>query len=203
MTTEYLHFLASIPDEAAKSNGELIAVLDIGGQKCHCVVREGETGKLIQPSENAITEKDCELKLHDIAYIEDVCEISPESINIARDVYPAKPYDYCLYFTAGAGKQFIDLCVRYKSFTDRAVLADKLISATLTYNEKYNYNAFDIIEQDSRGTFSYNNITYVEPLTNDYLHYLFEVPDEVANSKEPITITLKVDSYSYTIAVNS
>ena len=51
-------------------------------------------------------------------------------------------------------------------------------SCTLLFASKYRYTGFSVIEEDNREDFTYSNITSISPLTTEYLHYLFEIPDE-------------------------
>ena len=60
------------------------------------------------------------------------------------------------------------------------------------------YKGFSTIEEKNRGDFAYTSITGIDPLTTEYVHYLFEVPEEVAGSEEPIEITISVDGNEYT-----
>lgn len=45
------------------------------------------------------------------------------------------------------------------------------------------------------------NITNIAPLTTEYIHYLFEVPEEVQSSSEGIVISFSVSGNSYTYTV--
>ena len=58
-----------------------------------------------------------------------------------------------------------------------------------------------MIEEDSRGDFTYSNITNISPLSTEYIHYLFEVPEEVKSSTESVVVTFTVDGNTYTYTV--
>ncbi len=202
LTTEYIHYMSNVPDQIVESNGEFIAVITIGGQKYHYILREGEVGDIIFPSDDATRETSGSIGLNQKVYVDGHCEFTPETVSTSRTVYPYNPNEYTLFFEAGAGKQFIDLCVKYKNMTTRAVRADNLMNATFQYDGNYTFNPATAIEQDNRTTLSYTNISYIEPLTPEYVHYFFEVPDEVANGGGSKCITLKVGNNTYTLNIN-
>ena len=92
----------------------------------------------------------------------------------------------------------MDICFAYKNTSERKVGADEIISAKLKYAGKYEYTGFTTIEEDSRGDFTYTNITSISPLSTEYVHYLFSVPEEVKTSTESIEITFVIDGNTYT-----
>ena len=95
----------------------------------------------------------------------------------------------------------MDFCVAYKNWKAKDVGADDVMSAVLTYAGKYEYNGFSMIEEDNRGDFTYSNITSIAPLATEYLHYLFEVPEEVEKSGDSIEIEFMIggNTYSYKV----
>ena len=58
-----------------------------------------------------------------------------------------------------------------------------------------------MIEKESRSNFTYSNITDIAPLTTEYIHILFSVPEEVANSTDSVAIdfTIGGNTYIYTV----
>ena len=117
--------------------------------------------------------------------------------NITNDVMPPQVGDWYSHYVADEGKVYVDLCIAYKNWKDQRVGADDAISATLLYAGKYEYKGFSMIEEDNRGDFTYSNITYISPLTTEYVHYLFEVPEEVTNSSEPVQINFAIGGNDY------
>ena len=112
----------------------------------------------------------------------DTCEFSIDSINITNDVMPPKTDGFYTHYQAESGKVYVNFCVAYKNTTSGDVGADEVVSGQLIYADKYTYNGFSIIEEDSRSNFTYANITNIAPLSTEYVHYLFEVPEEVESS---------------------
>ena len=58
-----------------------------------------------------------------------------------------------------------------------------------------------MIEENSRGDFTYSNITSIAPLATEYVHYLFAVPAEVDTSSESVEITFTIGGNTYTYTV--
>ena len=90
----------------------------------------------------------------------DTCEFSIDSINITNDVMPPKTDGFYTHYQAESGKVYVDFCVGYKNTTSGDVGADEVVSGQLIYADKYTYNGFSIIEEDSRSNFTYANITF-------------------------------------------
>ena len=83
----------------------------------------------------------------------------------------------------------------------RSVEADDVVGGTITYADEYEYNGFSIVEEQNRGSFTYSNITEISPLAKEYIHLLFEIPKEAAESNEEIIASIVVgkDIYKYKI----
>ena len=131
----------------------------------------------------------------------DKCEFTIDYVNITKDVMPPKPGNWYSHYEAEAGKVYVDFCVAYKNTSGNNVGADDVIFANLKYAGKYEYTGFSMIEEDSRADFTYSNITSIAPLSTEYVHYLFEVPEEVATSSESVEITFNIDGNTYTYKV--
>ena len=96
---------------------------------------------------------------------------------------------------------YVDFCVAYKNTTSGDVGADEVVSGQLIYADKYTYNGFSIIEEDSRSNFTYANITNIAPLSTEYVHYLFEVPEEVESSNLGIKLEMSIGGSKYNVVV--
>lgn len=133
--------------------------------------------------------------------IKDECEFQIDYTNITDDVMPPNPGSWYSHYEADDGKVYVDFCLAYKNLATRDKDADEIINATLIYAGKYQYKGFSMIEEDSRGDFTYSGITNIAPLTTEYLHYLFEIPVEAENSGETIEIefTISGNTYSYKV----
>ena len=197
LATEYLHYLFEIPDSAAESEGSLAATIFVNESAYAVSVREGNPSYKEQPDSTAVLKDSGSIEAGAVIAIPNVCEFVVESANITDDVMPPKPADFYNHYEAADGKTYVDLCVAYKNWKDSDVGADDVISGKLFYAEKYEYIGDVTIEEKSRGSFGYANITSIAPLMTEYLHLLFEVPDEVAGSNEPLSVSLTVNGKDY------
>lgn len=133
--------------------------------------------------------------------IEDVADFYIDYIDITDNVMPPSQGSWYSHYEAEDGKAFVDICVAYKNLSSSNVDADKTISGMLIYNNKYEYTGFSMIEEDNRSDFTYSNITRIAPLTTEYLHYLFSVPEEVENSNNSIELIMNIGGGDYKVIV--
>ena len=201
LSTEYLHYLFSVPEEVENSDGSLVAVLTIDGTRYSVVVREGRDGEVATFNPDAAEKSGGAVVLGEWISLKNTCEFSVDYSDITNDVMPPQPGDWYSHYEAEDGKVYVDLCIAYRNLTSAGVDADEVVSAKLTYAGKYEFRGFSMIEEKGRSDFTYSNITSISPLATEYVHYLFEVPAEVASSSEPIVITFTIGGNSYTYTV--
>lgn len=196
---EYVHYLFEVPEVVETSDCSLTVNLNIAGTQYDIVVREGENGEGDTLNSSAVSKSSGSVKEGDVIAIMNTCEFQIDYSNITDDVMPLIPGSWYTHYEADDGKVYVDFCVAYKNWKSKSVDADEVLSATLTYAEKYEYNGFSMIEEDGRSDFTYANITKIAPLSTEYVHYLFEVPEEVESSGDAIEIAFTIggNSYSY------
>ncbi|MBO5778458.1 MAG: hypothetical protein J6R82_02705 [Clostridia bacterium] len=131
----------------------------------------------------------------------DRCEFALDFVNIEQKIVPPAPDDFYSYYEADHGKVYVDFCFAYKNTHTADVDADEIVDAKLIYDDKYEYTGFSIVEEDNRSDFTYANITSIAPLCTEYIHYLFEVPEEVKNGTQSIEITFTIHETTYTYTV--
>ena len=201
LSTEYLHYLFEVPDEVQSSSGDLAIFFTLGGNSYTVAVREGTAGEVSAVNENAVAKTSGSVKKGDIIAIVNDCEFFVDSSSITHDVVPSNPGSWYSHYEADDGKAYVDFCIGYKNWHQKKVAADDVLSATLVYAGKYEYKGFSMIEEENRSDFTYSNITSIAPLCTEYLHYLFEVPDEVSTSSESVEIkfTIGGNEYSYKV----
>lgn len=201
LSTEYLHYLFEVPDSVELSEGSLEIIISMSGTKYRNIVREGSHGEVdrLDPKAVAITSGDVEDG--QIIAIKDNCEFYVDFAEIVDEVLPPNPDDWHTYYEADNGKAYVDFCVAYKNWQKKDVIAEDVMTATLTYSGKYEYKGFSIIEEENRSDFTYANITGISPLTTEYLHYLFEVPAELATTESPVSIEFEIggNTYNYSL----
>ena len=131
--------------------------------------------------------------------VPDICEMSLDYLSISRDVKPKEPGSTYSQYSAADGKVYVDLCIAYKNLDTSAVSAYDTMKCTLVYADKYEYNGFSAMEIENRSDFESSKAVSVSPLSTEYIHYLFEVPDEVRTGGEGITIYLTVGGKEFKI----
>lgn len=201
LSQEYLHYLFEVPAEVETSEGALTILLNIEGNKYSVVVREGIEGEVASLNENAVAKTSGSVKDGEVIAVMNNCEFYVDYSNITADVMPPQPGNWYTHYEAEDGKVYVDFCVAYKNWKPTNVGADDVISAKLTYAGKYEYTGFSMIEENSRGDFTYSNITSIAPLSTEYVHYLFAVPAEVETSSESVEITFTIGGNTYTYTV--
>lgn len=139
------------------------------------------------------------LNVNETATKENKYELTVLSSNFGKTILPPNTSGYYSYYEAKTdGHQYLEIKYNYKNLGQSNVTADDVVSMTIKYDEKYDYTGFCIIE-DEDNDFTYANITSIAPLTTGKLHYLFDVPDEVANSSGSIVATIKCGTDKYEI----
>lgn len=200
LSTEYMHYLFEVPEEVKNSGKEVLVYLTVADKDLKVLVTQGsvdnsETVSVKEKADVGGIVKDGE------AITTSNAEFFVDYSNITNDVKPKSPANFYTHYVADSGKVYVDFCIAYKNTSGSDIGADKVMSASLKYADKYDYNGFSMIEEDNRGDFNYSNITSIAPLTTEYVHYLFEVPDEVKNSSESVVIYFNVDGSEFEYAV--
>lgn len=199
LSTEYVHYLFEVPEEVSTSGAEIVLKMNIGGTEYKIIVREGD-GSADQNTSVKPGKTSGEVSLKEVVVTKN-CEFYVDYSDITNDVVPLQADSWYSHYEADSGKVYVDICFAYKNTTGKNVGADDVISAKLKYAGKYEYKGFSMIEEDSRSDFTYSNITNISPLSTEYVHYLFEVPEEVQSSSKAVVITFTVDGNTYTFQV--
>lgn len=135
--------------------------------------------------------------------ITDVCEFYIESSQLTAEVKPANPGSYYNVYESETGQTYVDVIVAYKNLESVGVRPDKAIpGASLVYDDIYKYSGFIAIEEDNRSDFAmFIRNSEIAPLTTGYIHMIFQVPQEVADSSSSIVVHFAVNNtkYSYTV----
>ena len=199
LCTEYVHYLFEVPEEIDSTDARIVLQMTICEEEFLIAVRSGST---ITTENTAQSDYNTSGK---VAVGEVVVTANSEFYvdysAITKDVIPPQPGDWYSHYEADEGKTYVDICFAYKNTANTKVGADDIISAKLKYAETYEYTGFSMIEEDSRSDFTYSNITSISPLCTEYVHYLFEVPEEVETSTESVEISFTTDGNTYTYKV--
>lgn len=197
-STQYVHFLFQVPEEIASSQGALIAALETEDETYYIPIRQGNQETVVEVSDDAVYKTEGPVSHGEIIGVEDVCEFNVEFCSIAKQVLPPEAGNWYSYYEATDGKLYVDFCIAYRNLCKENIAADSIIAAKLSYAGEYEYTGFTIIEEDSRADFTYASICSISPLTTEYLHCLFEVPEEINNTNAAIAITFTVAGNTYT-----
>lgn len=202
LTTEYIHYLFEVPEGVSSDDGKIVVTLTFEGKSFDILVRDGNTGSVSDSNDNdssVVTDK--VVKTKEKVNVSGIAEFYVEKANITKKVTPPKASGYYSYYEADSGKVYVDVIFSYKNLESDDVEADEVIGAKLIYNSKYEYTGFTTIEEDNRSDFTYTNITDISPLTTEYIHYLFEVPQAVQKGSEPIVVNFTIGDNSYIYVV--
>lgn len=185
-----------------KENAELKADLakNAGGQKANTdektkeeVVKEEVPPAKVPGADNKVIEVN---KAKEIA---DFAELTIKGAKLATKIETPKPNSFFSYYEVkDASNTYFDVVIKVKSLLTVGKSADDFVSVKVMYDDKYEYNAFSVIEKDGGGDFTYTNITRIEPLKAGTLHFLAEVPVEVAKDKKPIKVIISCNGEEYT-----
>lgn len=129
---------------------------------------------------------------------EEKYELTMKSSRFGKNIEPPNTSGYYRYYDASDGHQYLEIVYDYKNLSSSDVRADKISSIKIKFNDKYEYSGFAVIE-DSDGDFTYSNITSIPALSTGKMHYLIEVPDEVANDTSSIVATINCGQDKYQI----
>lgn len=156
----------------------------------------------ISSSDNSNTTNDVtKISINDVVSKDSKYEISVIGYNFSKKILPPNTSGYYSYYEAKEdGHQYLDIKLNYKNLAGSEIDADEVGSIKIKFADKYEYTSFSIIE-DSDGDFTYSNITPIAPLTTGKLHYLFDIPDEVANSSESIVAYITVGTENYELVI--
>lgn len=196
---EYIHYLFALPKEAENSTAEILLEMTIGGKRYQFVGRE-ETGTPVVARRYGAEKRSGSVERDEVISTSNA-EFYINYSNIANRVIPLAAGQSYSYFGADSGKVFVDVCFAYRNMGTENIQADEAISAKIKYANKDVYTGFSMIECENRTRFTYADITSIAPLTTEYIHYLFEVPEEIAETTESIVVSFLIDGnlYDYTV----
>ncbi|AFS79207.1 hypothetical protein Curi_c22040 [Gottschalkia acidurici 9a] len=130
--------------------------------------------------------------------VDDFCEFVINDIKFGKTINPPNPASFYTYYEAKEpNTTYLDTVINIKSLLTSGRSADEFMSVEVIYNDKYKYSTFSTIEEDNGGSFTYTNITSIEPLKNGTLHFLAEVPDEVEQSNGKLALKINVNNQEY------
>lgn len=189
--TRQVHYLFSVPKEVQDSGRMIELNMNIRGNDYRVIVRDGE--------KEAVTDGNAASKTSGAVTVGEVVatdnsEFYVEYAEFTRKVIPPAPKTGYNYYAADEGKVYIDFCISYKNTSAKKIMAAEAVSAKLKQAEAKT----TAVEQFNRSMFEYPNLVNIIPLSTEYIHCIFLVPEEFVTNDEPMIISFKIDGNSYT-----
>lgn len=187
----FISILLSTDNNIGNSSGITIATSDKTSDSSITISKNNEQNK-----SDAV-----KLNLNETVTKENKYELTVLGINFGKTILPPNTSSYYTYYEAKTdGHQYLEVKYDYKNLEESNVRADKIASITIKYDNKYEYTGFCVIE-DTDSDFTYASITNIAPLTTGKMHYLFDIPDEVANGEGSIVAKIKCGNETYEIVL--
>ncbi len=206
--TRQVHYFFKVPKEV-QDEGRMVELdMSIRGNEYRVVVREGEKG-LVPFGENADTSgkgsdekadasgKDSRELVDGQVVVTDNAKFYVEYSKFAKEVTPPAPGSAYVYYKAEDGKTYIDVCIVYTNLSTEKIAVHKAVSADLDQAEAQ----AEVVEIGKRSNFDNSGPIDIIPLCTEYVHYIFQVPEELETSSEKVTISFKIDGKRYTYSV--
>ena len=188
----YAFIVGTINFRFNKIQQELLASINISEQAL-----PEETGEIIITKNEEVP-----IALEELITVPDQCEFVLRNISFSKKVVPPNAKDYYTYYEAkNSDLIYLDIVLDYKNLDSTDVMADETAIVKIIYDDKYEYSTFSIIEEDNGSNFTYTNITAVNPLKTETIHFLSDVPNEVESSKGSVKVLLRINNIDYIYSV--
>ena len=181
LETRKVLFLAEIPESEAKS--QITLIVDEDGKK----LSNEFTVEGVKPQKEAIS-------IGTVLTKDDYAEVKIDSLNYIERLDPSKPESYYRYYEVKDPKNiYLCLGLTVKNLKSSDLDAENVMHVRATYNDKYKYDAFAVVEESNGSTFRYGNMS---PLETAKAYYLIELPKEAQEGKVVLDINFNGDRYT-------
>ena len=197
--SRYVHCFFEVPEEVIRGNGRIIMVLEFGDESYELVVKEGDDADTLGIVPNGAVSENGVIEVGGM-YATETAEFGVEYAEFKQKVEPPRNGPSKDAYEAAEGMVYLDLCIPYRNFGEKKILAEDIFEASLLYENNTEYEGFSIVESESRTDFTYSNIVDMQPLMQGYIHMLFEVPQTVAESGS-VQVTIMMDGESYVLTL--
>lgn len=195
--TVYLHYLFLAPEEVRDSDRMLELSISICGNDYRIIMREGTQGSVSDSENSKAAGRTAEIIEDGELVTTANSEFYVDFSEITNDLIPPNPNTIYIHYPANPGETYVNFCVAYKNMSDQQIRGDKAISAKLTVGETH-YQGAAKVEMYGRSNFENAGAIELIPLSTEYIHYLFPIPEEVAAGGESMVISFKIDGINYT-----
>lgn len=195
--TVYLHYLFPVPEEVQDSDRMLELNISFCGSDYRLIVREGAEGSVSGSEGSKASGKVSDtITDHEVVTTAN-SEFYVDFSEITNDVIPPKPGGAYIHYPAEPGETYVNFCVAFKNMSGQEIRGDKAFSAKLTVGDTH-YQGAARVEINGRSMFENAGAVHLIPLSTEYVHYLFPIPEDAASGGESLEISLKVDGVNYT-----
>lgn len=196
--TRQVYYFFAAPKELQDSSRKVELNINIHGNDYRVIVRDGDKGVVPGREDSRASGKDSrDIKDGEIV-VTDSSEFCVEYSAFTKEVMPTNHGAGYNYFPAEDGKILLDFCIAYTNRGTKTITAHKAIaSAKLKQAEASVYTA----EDNNRSMFDSPSLVNILPLCTKYVHWIFQIPEEMATNDEPLTISFKVGGKNYTYSV--
>lgn len=192
-----VHYFFTVP-KAAQDGSRMVELnMNIRENDYRIIVREGEKGAVPAGGNTEASRKTSGDVADGETVATDNAEFYVEYSEFTKEVKPPAPGAAYNYYTAEDGKVYIDFCIAYTNLSARNITAEKAVSAKLGQAEAQ----ATVTEQSERSAFEHSNLVNIIPLCTEYIHYVFQVPEELETGSDQVTISFKIDGKHYTYSV--
>lgn len=134
---------------------------------------------------------------------DDNYNISFEDSLFCEKIESTNPDSYYTYYPAGNGNTYLVVKTVIKNLGTDTLSGSKLPKAKLIYNNKYNYDASLMTEEDDGSRVEqYNWYMDIEPLKTKKIWYAVEVPKEVeSNTEAGLILQYQINGKTYNVKV--
>ena len=203
LTYGKLHFLTEVPVEVRDSGKPVKIVIKANNKTLTCTGNSSE-GKILEIGENQPLSQNTtwknykQLNLNETVTVTDYADITITSGEFTTSVYPSNASSYYSYYEVDdASKIYAHMIVDVKNLKTTGMEADQAAGVKLIFDDTYEYRGFSAIEESGGGDFTYTNITSIDPLTTESIHYIVEVPVELFESGKSAVFVVNVKGTNF------
>lgn len=156
-------------------------------------------------SEKSTITKDEEVRiaLDELITVQDKCEFFLSDMTFSRKIAPPNAKDFYTYYEIKDPElTYLDVVLSYRNLESTGIRADDIATVKIIYDNKYEYPTFSTIEEKGGSNFTYTNITNIDPLKTETIHFLCEVPQEVEGSTGSVKVILRINNTDYICYLN-
>lgn len=130
-------------------------------------------------------------------------EITVKETGFKQDIKPSNPNSYYTHYQVkDTSNTYFYVVINAKNISSLGLRADSVANLKMKFDNKYEYDMFSTIEERGGGTFTYTNITDIEPLTTGKVYYLAEVPKEISKKKDKsVNVEITIDGNIYNLKI--